>query len=72
MNYAEFTTIPPKKRIYNVTCFNDMGNFNYSVDGIDSFKTPSELSNFIFNHIYKNYIEHYYIKHDNNITNNAL
>jgi hypothetical protein len=68
MNYAEFTPMPSKKLVYNVSCFNDMGHFNYSVNGESSFKSPREISDFVFNHIYKNYIEHYYIQHPNNIT----
>jgi hypothetical protein len=68
MNFAEFTPVLPKNIIYNVVCFNDMGHFNFSVNNGDSFKSPEVVSKFIFNHIYPNYIEHYYIKHDNNIT----
>lgn len=68
MNYAEFTMSPLQKKIYIINCFNDMGHFNYTVNGKSSFETPKEISDFVFNHIYKNYIEHYYIKHDNNIT----
>jgi len=56
MNYAEFTQAQREKRIYNVTCFNDMGHFNYYIDGYDLSKVPHEISNFIFDHIYKNYI----------------
>ena len=68
MNYSDFITSPPQKKVYNISCFNDMGHFNYTVNGKSSFETPKEISNFVFNHIYPDYIEHYYIKHDNNIT----
>ena len=66
MNFAEFIPVPPKNLSYNVVCFNDMRHFNFSVN--DGIKSQEVVSKFIFNHIYPNYIEHYYIKHDNNIT----
>ena len=67
-NYAEYLPEKPKTLTYNVSCFNDMGNFNYTINGKSSFEIKNGfLSNFISN-LYDKYIETYYVKHQNSIT----
>lgn len=62
VNYMNYKQYEPLTHIYNVECFNDMGHFNFT---IDNKYNNNIINKYIYDHIYKNYVESYYIKHNN-------
>lgn len=63
MNFLNCTT---NTLIYDITCTNDMGHFNFYYNNTDK-SNNSIITKYVFDHIYKNYVDSYYIKHNSKL-----